>query len=66
MKFYDILMLIDNNTLIRRVVTISGIKFEIEHYAKCFLGCETDDLLDRRVTDMRVTKNVLEIILENK
>jgi len=42
-------------------------KFETEHFADDFLSCGTDELLDKRVTDMRVTeKNVLEIILENK
>lgn len=67
MKFHDILMVIDNNTLIRTVVTVFGMEFEAEHYADYFLACETDELLDKRVTEMRVTeKNGLEIILENK
>lgn len=67
MKLYDILMVIDNSTLIRIVVAMFGMEFEAEHYADYFLGCETDELLDKRVTEMRVTeKNGLEIILENK
>lgn len=67
MKFCDILMVIDNSTLIRTVVTMFGMEFKTEHYADYFLAYETDELLDKRVTDMRVTeKNVLEIILENK
>ena len=67
MNFYDILMIIDNSTLIRTVVTTFGMKFETEHFADDFLSCGTDELLDKRVTDMRVTeKNVLEINLENK
>lgn len=67
MKFHDILMTIDNNTLIRTVVTMFGMKFKTEHYADYFLDCGTDELLDKRVTDMRVTENnVLEITLENK
>lgn len=67
MKLYDILMVIDNSTLIRIVVAMFGMEFEAEHYANYFLGCETDELLDKRVTEMRVTeKNGLEIILENK
>lgn len=67
MKFYDILMVINNNALIRATVTMFGMKFKTEHRAYYFLGCETDELLDKRVADMKVTeKNVLEIILENK
>lgn len=67
MKFHDILMAIDNSTLIRTVVTMFGMKFETERFPDDFLSCGTDELLDKRVTDMRVTeKNVLEIILENK
>lgn len=67
MKFCDILMVIDNSTLIRTVVTMFGMKLKTEHYADYFLAYETDELLDKRATDMRVTeKNVLEIILENK
>lgn len=67
MNFYDILMAIDNSTLIRTVVTMFGMKFETEHFPDDFLSCGTDELLDKIVADMRVTeKNVLEIILENK
>lgn len=67
MKFHDILMIIDNNTLIRTVITMFGMKFKTEHYAEYFLDCGTDEILDKRVTDMRVIeKNVLEIIVENK
>lgn len=67
MKFHDILMTIDNNTLIRTVVAMFGMKFKTEHCADYFLDCGTDELLDKRVTDMRVTENnVLEITLENK
>lgn len=67
MKFHDILMTIDNNTLIRTVVTMFGMEFETEHYADYFLDCGTDEFLDKRVTDMRATENnALEITLENK
>lgn len=67
MKFYDILMAIDNSTLIRTVVTTFGVEFKTEHRADYFLSCGTDELLGKRVTDMRVAeKNVLEIILENE
>ena len=66
MKFCDILMVIDNSTLIRTVVTMFGMKFKTEHYADYYLAYESDELLDKRVTDMRVTeKNELEFILEN-
>ena len=66
MKFHDILMTIDNSTLIRTVVTMFGMEFETEHYADYFLDCGTDELLNKRVTDMSVTEeNVLEITLEN-
>lgn len=67
MKFHDILMVIDNSTLIRTAVTTFGMKFETEYFADDFLSCGTDELLDKRVVDMRMTEeNVLEIILENK
>ncbi len=67
MKFHDILMVIDNNTLIRTVVTLFGMEFETECYADRFLDFGTDELLNKRVTDMSVTEeNVLEITLENK
>lgn len=67
MKFHDILMTIDNSTLIRTVVTVFGMKFETERFPDDFLSCGTDELLNKRVADMSVTEeNVLEIILENK
>lgn len=66
MKFHDILMVIDNNTLIRTVVTLFGMEFETECYEDRFLDFGTDELLNKRVTDMSVTEeNVLEITLEN-
>jgi hypothetical protein len=51
-------MIIDNSTLIRTVVTTFGMKFETEHFADDFLSCGTDELLDKRVTDMRVTEKM--------
>lgn len=67
MKFHDILMAIDNSTLIRTAVTMFGMEFKTAHRADYFLGCGTDELLGKRVADMRVAeKNVLEIILENE
>lgn len=56
MKFYDILMIIDNSTLIRTVVTMFGMKFKTEYFSDDFLSCGTDELLGRRVADMRVTE----------
>lgn len=67
MNFYDILMVINNKTFIRTAVTMFGMKFETKHRADYFLGCGTDELLGKRVADVRVTeKDALEIILENK
>lgn len=68
MKLNDILMAIDQETLIRVVVTMYGIKFSTDHFAEYFLDQhEADELLDRSITDMRVVEDsVLEIVLENK
>lgn len=67
MKLYDILTVIDNSTLIRIVVAMFGMKFKTECFPDEFLSCGTDELLGKRVVDMRMTEeNVLEIILENK
>lgn len=65
MKFNDILTAIDNNTKIRITMTMYGMKFSANHYAEYFLDCdEADELLGRRVTDMRVVEDkTLEIIL---
>lgn len=58
MKFYDILMVINNNALIRTTVIMFGMKFKTEHRADYFLGCGTDELLDKRVADMKVTEKM--------
>ena len=65
MKLNDILTAIDNNTKIRLTMTMYGMKFSTNHYAEYFLDCdEADELLGRRVTDMRVVEDkTLEIIL---
>ena len=67
MKFNDILMAIDQETLIRVAITMYGMKFTTDHYAKYFLDQhEADELLDRRVTDMRVVEDeMLEVVLED-
>lgn len=68
MKFNDILTAIDDSTEIRLTMTMYGMKFSTNHYAEYFLDCdEADELLDRRVTDMRVVEDkTLEIILESE
>lgn len=53
MKFNDILMAIDNNTMIRVTMEMYGMKFSTNHYAEYFLDCdEAGELLDKRVIDM--------------
>ena len=65
MKLNDILAVIDNNTKIRLTMTMYSMKFSTDHYAEYFLYCdEADELLGRRVIDMRVVEDkTLEIIL---
>lgn len=67
MKLNDILMVIDQETLIRVVVTMYGMKFSTDHFAEYFLNQhETDELLSRRVIDMRVVEDkILEVVLED-
>ena len=49
MKFNDILMAIDNNTMIRVTMEMYGMKFSTNHYAEYFLDCdEAGELLDKR------------------
>ena len=67
MKFNDILMAIDNNTKIRVTITQYGMKFSTSyHYGEYFLdNKELDELTERRVLDMRVVDNLLEVILND-
>lgn len=67
MKLNDILMAIDQETLIRVAITMYGMKFTTDHYGEYFLDQhEADELLDRRVIDMRVVENkILEVVLED-
>lgn len=67
MKLNDILMVIDQETLIRVVVTMYGMKFSTDHFAEYFLDQhEADELLSRRVIDMRVVEDkILEVVLED-
>lgn len=65
MKFSHILMTIDRNTRIRLVVKMYGLKFSTEHYAEYFPDSdENEELLDREVTDIRVTDGLLEVVLK--
>lgn len=68
MKLNNILMAIDQETLIRVVVTMYGMKFSTDHFAEYFLNRhETDELLERRVVDMGVVGDkILEVVLEDK
>lgn len=67
MKFNDILMAIDNNTKIRVTITQYGMKFSTSyHYGEYFLdNKELDELTERRVLDMRVVDNLLEVVLND-
>lgn len=67
MKFNDILMAIDQETKIRVTVTMYAMQFSTEEKADFFLDHdETDKLLDKRVTDIKVLENrTLEVVLEN-
>lgn len=67
MKLNDILMVIDQETLIRVVVTMYGMKFSTDHFAEYFLDQhEADEFLSRRVIDMRVIEDkILEVVLED-
>ena len=68
MKLNDILAAIDNNTKIRLTMTMYGMRVSTDHYGDYFLDNDkTDELLERRVTDMRVVENkALEIVLESE
>lgn len=48
MKFNAVLMTLDQNTKIRLVVTMYGMKFSSEHYPEYYLDHkESDELLDK-------------------
>lgn len=64
MKFNAVLMTLDQNTKIRLVVTMYGMRFSSEHYPEYYLDHkESDELLDKVVVDMRVVDNCLEVFL---
>lgn len=65
MKFNNILMTIDQNTQIRLIVPMYGMKFSTEHFAEYYLDHkETYDLTEREVMDIRVVDNLLEVVLK--
>lgn len=62
MKLYDIIMASDADTSITVRIKLCGAKFETTHYAEWFL--ENDDLMERRIVDLRVFKDTLILDLE--
>lgn len=62
MKLYDIIMATDADTSITVRIKLYGAKFETTHYAEWFL--ENDDLMERRIVDLRVFKDTLILDLE--
>lgn len=65
MKFNNILMTINKNTKIRLIVSMYGMKFSTEHFAEYYLDNEeTNDLTERKVIDIRVVDNLLEVVLQ--
>ena len=65
MTLNDILMTIDQNTMIRLIICMYGMKFSAEHYAEYYLNHEeTDELTQRKVMDIRVVDNLLEVMLK--
>ena len=65
MRFNSLLMALDQNTRIRIIITIYGMKFISEQQAEFFLdNNKTVKLLDYRITDIRVVDNVLECVLD--
>lgn len=65
MNFHDILMTIDQSTMIRLIICMYGMKFSTEHYAEYYLDHEeTDELTQRKVMDIRVVDNLLEVVLK--
>lgn len=62
MKLYDIIMASDADTSITVRIKLYGTKFETTHYAEWFL--ENDDLMDRRIVNLRISENILILDLE--
>ena len=67
MKLYDVLMVAGKNTEIKISMRMFGMKFSAIHFPEYYLeNKENDELLERRVTDMCVTDNCLELVLAEK
>lgn len=62
MKLYDIIMAADADTSIKVRIKLYGAKFETTHYAEWFL--KNDDLMERRIVDLRISQNTLILDLE--
>lgn len=62
MKLYDIIMASDADTSITVRIKLYGAKFETTHYAEWFL--ENDDLMERRIVNLRISENILILDLE--
>lgn len=62
MKLHDIIMTADVDTSITVRIKLYGTKFETTQYAEWFL--ENDDLMERRIIDLRVFENTLILDLE--
>ena len=62
MKLHDIIMAADADTSITARIKLYGTKFETTHYAEWFL--KNDDLMERRIVDLRISENTLILDLE--
>lgn len=65
MKLYDVLMTLTNDTMIRITIRMYGMYFAVDRTAERFLDNDAaEELLERRVTDMRVIeRGILKIVL---
>lgn len=65
MKLYDILMTLSRDTMIRITIRMYGMNFAVDRTAESFLDNDAaEELLERRVTDMRVVeRGILKIVL---
>lgn len=65
MKLHDIVMVATQDTTIRVILNMYGTEFYTERCTEYFLDCkETDALLDREVTDIRVVDKLLEVTVQ--
>lgn len=65
MTLSQIIMAADQETKIRVVLKMYGTSFHTEHFPEYFLENEQiDELLDRKVMDIRVVDGLLEVTLK--